>query len=330
MMMLTCGSDIAISDYRHDGSRVYTRQASDASRGERLDRWRLPARLAVRHNRSNPIRTHAALLVALIGLGSLLGCAGSNRAPQPTTTPARPIELTVLTYNIHHAQGMDKRLDLQRIAGVIRASGADLVALQEVDNGTKRAGGVDQAAELARLTNMHAVFGPAMSYDGGQYGNAVLSRWPITSSRIVPLPWKQGNRREPRCAVSATTRLPHGAGPLEMISTHWDHTRNESNREAQAHALNQAWADADERSILAGDFNCELGSPPMETLGRAWTLVSGTDPAALTCCGDRLRAKIDHVLVKPSDRWRVIEHRVIDEPVASDHRPVLVKLQWRR
>ena len=233
------------------------------------------------------------------------------------------------TYNIHHAEGTDKKLDLERVARVIRSFDADFVALQEVDKGAKRSGGVDQAAELARLTDMHVVFAAAMPFQGGEYGDAVLARRPITFSRVVPLPWKAGGQREPRVAVSATTALPVGAGTIEFISTHWDHTRDPSDRDAQAEATNDAWRDAGELTILAGDFNCTPDSAPMQALARTWTLVSGTDPAAPTCCGANLRTKIDHVLVKSSDRWRVVEHRVIDEPVASDHRPVLVKLELR-
>ncbi|MDQ3441393.1 MAG: endonuclease/exonuclease/phosphatase family protein [Planctomycetota bacterium] len=234
--------------------------------------------------------------------------------------------MTVLTYNIHHAEGVDKKLDLERIAAVIRALEPDFVALQEVDKGTKRAGGVDQPGELARLTNMHVVFGAAMPHDGGEYGNAVLTRAPILKSRVVPLSWKEGNRREPRCAVSARVDVA-AAGTIEFISTHLDHTRDESDRPAQAEAINAAWRDASATTILAGDFNCEAGSAPLETISREWTLVSGADPAAPTCCGAKPTKNIDHVFVKPSERWRVIEHRVIDEPVASDHRPVLVKLE---
>jgi endonuclease/exonuclease/phosphatase family metal-dependent hydrolase len=258
----------------------------------------------------------------------LLGCAGSKHAASSS-----PTQLTVVTYNIHHAEGVDKKLDLARIANVIRACEPDFVALQEVDKGTKRSGGVDQAAELAKLTNMHVVYGAAMPYDGGQYGDAVLSRRPITSSRIVHLPWKQGGRREPRCAVAATTKLPGkggAGGAIEFISTHWDHTRDPADRDAQARATNDAWRDAGVQTILAGDFNCAPGSAPMETLAREWTLVSGTEPEALTGSGAKPRAKIDHVFVKPSDRWRVIESRVVDELVASDHRPVLVKLELAR
>ncbi len=225
--------------------------------------------------------------------------------------------------------GTDKRLDLERIAGVIRACEPDFVALQEVDRGTERSGGIDQPATLAKLTNMHVAFGVAMPYQGGEYGDAVLSRWPITSSRVVALPWREGGRREPRCAVAATANLPGKVGAIEFVSTHLDHTGEPSDRSAQAEAINASWRDAGALTILAGDFNCEVGSAPMNALGRAWTRVSGQDPAAPTCCGTQPKVKIDHVFVKPSPRWRVIDARVIDEPVASDHRPVLVTLGLR-
>jgi endonuclease/exonuclease/phosphatase family metal-dependent hydrolase len=183
----------------------------------------------------------------VISVGSLLGCGANQRAKSDRL----PTRLTVMTYNIHHGEGMDKRIDLERIAAVIRAENPDFVALQEVDKGTTRVSGVDQLAELARLTNMHAVYGAAMPYQGGEYGDAVLSRWPVKSSRVVPLPHTPGPQHEPRTAVSATTDLPAGAGPVELISTHWDHTREPSDRLIQAEKVNEAWKDAPAATILA-------------------------------------------------------------------------------
>jgi endonuclease/exonuclease/phosphatase family metal-dependent hydrolase len=80
-----------------------------------------------------------------------------------------------------------------------------------------------------------------------------------------------------------------------------------------------------EPAILAGDFNCEPGSPPMRELDSVWELAS--DPDQLTCPADQPRLRIDHVLVKPRNAWRVIESKVVNEPVASDHRPVVVRLR---
>jgi len=81
------------------------------------------------------------------------------------------IKLRVMTYNIHVGVGVDKKLDLQRIADVINDQHPDLVGLQEVDRGVKRTQGVDQIAELARLTRMQFVFAHNLDYQGGQYGS---------------------------------------------------------------------------------------------------------------------------------------------------------------
>jgi len=129
--------------------------------------------------------------------------AGSGDAPR----------LRVLSYNIHHGEGVDHKLDLQRIAGVIKSVNPDLVALQEVDKGTQRANRVDQPVELARLTGMKVVFGGNIRYEGGDYGNAVLSRLPIKrhKNHLLPLfddgelpqrgPHVSGSCREPGRAL---------------------------------------------------------------------------------------------------------------------------------
>jgi len=78
----------------------------------------------------------------------------------------------VLTYNIHHGEGVDGKLDLVRIAKVIQEVEPDIVALQEVDQNAGRSGQVDQAAELGRLTKMRSVFGGNIALQGGEYGNA--------------------------------------------------------------------------------------------------------------------------------------------------------------
>ena len=254
----------------------------------------------------------AALSLAVAGGG----CTSQQPGPQ---------RITVLTYNIHHGEGMDRKLDLERIARVIRAAEPDFVALQELDTGVQRTNGIDEAEELARLTKMRGVFGPAMDFQGGKYGDAILCRFPILSSQTLALPWKPGNKREPRVAVEVVTKL--GGEEVVFISTHLDHTHEPSDRLEQANQINAAYRGDDRPAILAGDFNCEPGSPPMRELSRVWTLASNADPSP-TCPADEPKEKIDHVLVKPAGgRWLVSEAKVINEPVASDHRPVLVKLQ---
>ncbi|MCA9160258.1 MAG: endonuclease/exonuclease/phosphatase family protein, partial [Planctomycetales bacterium] len=109
------------------------------------------------------------------------------QSPESSSVEA-PLRVTVLSYNIHHAEGVDGRLDLDRIAAVIRRSQADLVSLQEVDQCVTRSERVDQPRELAKRLGMHVVFGANIDLQGGEYGNAVLSRYPIKFNKNHLLP----------------------------------------------------------------------------------------------------------------------------------------------
>ena len=84
--------------------------------------------------------------------------------------------IRVATFNVHHCEGIDGRLDIERVADVIERTGADLVALQEVDRGMDRSGGVDQPAELERLTGMNVTFHATLHRGTGEYGLAMASR----------------------------------------------------------------------------------------------------------------------------------------------------------
>src|SRR5215510_15302563 len=108
-----------------------------------------------------------------------LFCFGSGPVPTFDTFAAAKKTVRIMTYNIHVGVGMDKKLDLQRIAEVITKQQPDLVGLQEVDRGVKRTEGKDEIAELAALTRMEYAFAHNLDYQGGQYGVAILSRFPI-------------------------------------------------------------------------------------------------------------------------------------------------------
>ncbi len=148
-----------------------------------------------------------------------------------------PYRLRVLSYNIHHAEGIDRKLDLERIARVIRSVEPDLVALQEVDQKVKRTQGVDQPAELARLSKMHVVFGANIMLQGGHYGNALLSRFPLARHKNHLLPNIDGS--EQRGAIEAEITLPDKNPPLMLIATHLDYRKDERERLASAKAINE-------------------------------------------------------------------------------------------
>jgi endonuclease/exonuclease/phosphatase family metal-dependent hydrolase len=221
----------------------------------------------------------------------------------------------VLTYNIHHGEAMDEQFDYERLAKVINDLSPDIVALQEVDDGTERASGVDQAALLGKLCKMHYAFGQAMPYQGGRYGEAILSRFPIVKTAVHPLPY--WGDREPRAALEVWIE-PEGIGPLRFVGTHLCH-QDEEIRTQQTTRLAQLFGGQDAPPvILAGDFNARPGSRPMNVLLDAgWTDVVAP------------RSKIDYILIRSADSWQVEEVTIVDEPVVSDHDPVLAALRWQ-
>jgi endonuclease/exonuclease/phosphatase family metal-dependent hydrolase len=249
-----------------------------------------------------------------------------NPHPAASTQPASDV-ITVMTYNIHHAAGADKKVDVERIARVIRSCEADLVALQEVQRGGKRVHDLDEPAELGKLTGMYHAFGETMPWDTtGQYGDAILSRFPIISSRVVKLPWTPGNHREQRILLEVICKTPKGE--IAFFSTHLDHTGHSPDRLPQAKAIVEATKDLKHPAILGGDFNCPPQSKPVKEIETIWTIASDRDPSP-TCPADHPKGKIDHIFVKPADRWHILSAKVIDEREASDHRPVVVKVEMR-
>ena len=231
--------------------------------------------------------------------------------------------LRVVSYNIHHGRGTDGRIDLPRLARVIGELEPDLVALQEVDVGTKRCGGVDQAAELGRLTKLSYAFGKAMDFDGGAYGVAVLSRFKIVTSVSHALPAASGH--EPRVALETTIATPDGAS-LRFICTHLDHTRGTEVRMSQAAKLNELFGQpTTERIILAGDLNARPTADEMQLLFQDWRPASLKSPAP-TYPSRQPRLQIDYVLLHKSSAWRVPQTRVADQPIASDHAPLIAEL----
>jgi endonuclease/exonuclease/phosphatase family metal-dependent hydrolase len=240
------------------------------------------------------------------------------RAAEPGQKPT----LRVLCYNIHHGRGTDDKVDLLRIARVIRAADPDLVALQEVDDKTRRTGGVDQTAELVRLTGLYGRFGKAIDYQGGGYGQAVLSRFAPGESTVHTLPGMP--EREQRIAFEV--RLQVSGRPLSFVTTHLHHVEP-ALREQQAAKLNDIFIKADRPVIVAGDLNATPDEKPLALLKPHWAIA--TWDAGFTYPSAKPIKQIDYILFRPADRFRTVRAAVIEELVASDHRPVLGVLEWR-
>ena len=186
------------------------------------------------------------------------------------------IELRILTYNIHHGEGVDRQLNLERIAEVIRSVDPDLVALQEVDKNFMRPGSrrIDQPAELSRLTGMEVAFGANLKVFRGGYGNAILSKLPILAYRNHPLP--KLDRSEKRGVLSAEIRF--GRGTLTFLATHFDHRSDDGERLESAGWINRFVTDSSSvRAILAGDINAQRNSKVLNRLNEAWEIAGQTN-----------------------------------------------------
>lgn len=238
---------------------------------------------------------------------------------------AEPVRLSVMSYNIHHGEGVDGKVDLPRLAGVIRAVSPDLVALQEVDQKTERTGNVDQPAELGRLAGMNVIFGWNIPYQGGRYGNAILSKHPARLKRNHPL--KSFYVGEQRGVMEVEVDVPGLSQPLLFFATHLDYRGGSQERPASALRINEIVLENPDRpAILMGDLNDRIGSETLGIFEKEWTR-SDDQKELMTFPVDKPTRQIDFILIRPKNRWKAIETRVLEEAVASDHRAIVATLE---
>lgn len=258
-----------------------------------------------------------AILPGVLLLGTLPG-------PTASVSARSKFKLRVMTYNIHVGVGMDKRLDLQRIAGVIIQEHPDLVGLQEVDRGVKRTEGVDEIAELARMTRMEYAFAHNLDYQGGQYGVAILSRFPIlkTDHRMYL------NKREAERRGMIRIEVNAGGHSLSFATTHLDY-QYEDGRVFEAGQLLDFLKSRHEPLVLVGDLN-------VEPTGDSYKLVSGYFHDAwlenkgkergLSYPADQPAKRIDYIFCRADSGVHAKKAWTINT-LASDHLPVVAELE---
>ena len=258
-----------------------------------------------------------------VALAAACTTVRSNEAPR---------DIRVLVYNIHAGKDANGVDNLARVAELVGSTNADIALLQEVDRGTTRSGKVDQPGVLSRATGFNVAFGKTLDYQGGDYGIAILSRWPISDDTLIRLPVNPPQARsaglyEPRGALRAIIQVPGGS--IEMINTHIDASREDFYRKQEMTTLLQLAA-LGRPTFIGGDLNAEPGSAVIEMvrgspLRDAWA-ECGSGSGLSYPAGKPVK-RIDYLLV-PSG-WRCVSGSVI-ETEASDHRPVLFVLQRAR
>ena len=280
---------------------------------------------------SNGAAVHSRrLFVVLVMLAACVGLVASG-APADAGSSGRDRALRVLVYNIHAGIGTDGVLDLERIGRVIRSSRADVVGLQEVDRHySARSEWADQGAELARQLDFHLVYGanideepPGPGRPRVQYGTAILSRYPITSSGNTPLYRSEGE--EQRGLLTAVVDVP--GADIEVYNTHLSAT-SAADRAQQTTQIRQLIGTSGRPVVLVGDLNAPPDAPEIATLTGvlrdSWA-VAGKGHGYTFDSRNPVK-RIDYVYT--SDGLESMRSRVLTtHRAASDHLPVSVTLR---
>jgi endonuclease/exonuclease/phosphatase family metal-dependent hydrolase len=240
--------------------------------------------------------------------------------------------LRVATNNVHGCVGMDRRRSETRIAEAIADLEVDVIGLQELDLNRRRSAGIDQAGLIAEQLGWQRIFHPALRVAGEQYGDAILSRWPMQLRQARELP-SVTTRVCPETRAAIWVEIQTPAGPVQVINTHLGLGRRERFMQAQL-LIGDEWLGSVVASyplILMGDFNSLPGSAPyrliVQQLRDARRLV--TPAPHLRAYPTRLPLfAVDHIFVNEQlhvERIRVV--RNARTRVASDHFPVVADLR---
>lgn len=234
---------------------------------------------------------------------------------------------TVMTYNIHHGKGRDGKVDLDRICAVIGEAKPDLVALQEVDLGRRRSGGVDQGQKIADLLQMQHAAGHNWFLEEGAYGNVFLSRWPMTLFGNLNL---SVTGREPRGCL--LTEVHRGNSTLLVGSLHLGLGWTERTKQSLT-VLNQLNAlYPDEPILLMGDFNSLPFSRTSQRFRSTYTDVArAVGKRQATFQKAVLSLRLDYIYA--TSHLLPLDASVIRTKMsrkASDHYPLMARFLWKR
>jgi endonuclease/exonuclease/phosphatase family metal-dependent hydrolase len=270
-------------------------------------------------------RLSAAGLLVLIAVG----CSSGKFAASGGT-------LRVMTWNIHHGEGLDKKVDIDRIAKVILSEKPDVVALQEVDRGVDRSGKIDIITKLADLTDMTYAFGKTIDYRGGDYGNAFLTRFPILEERNLHYTLLRPGEQRGLLQLILDVR----GEEIVVANTHLESSSDDSARMSSVGELRSALRGYSPRpAVVCGDLNDLPESRVIAELEKdfadSWALAGRGE--GFTFPSDGPKRRIDYILVlnnaKPDSASAAVQLRPLSARVlqssASDHLPLLVEFELR-
>lgn len=225
--------------------------------------------------------------------------------------------LRIMSYNIHHGRGMDDTIDIGRIGKLILAVNPEVVGLQEVDSMTNRSGNIDIIRLLAEQTGMYATFGYCILYDGGKYGNGMLTREKPAAVKKINLPG----------ATEARTALIVELEKYVVVNTHLSLTEEE--RLQSVKIITEAVSGYNKPVFLIGDLNAVPNSAPIKFLKKEWQILS--NPKQPTSPSVNPLNTIDYIFgyTARGKTYARQKAEVVNEPIASDHRPLFADIRLK-
>jgi endonuclease/exonuclease/phosphatase family metal-dependent hydrolase len=224
------------------------------------------------------------------------------------------INMRVMTYGIRHGKGMDGKTNLRRIAKEIAEAHPDVVTLQGVDRFSPRSGFQDQLNRLSKQLGMYSCFSPSVNLLIVQYGNAILSRYPIIAKKIQYI----GGSIERRSILTA--RLQIGEETVIVLNTHLGvHTKE---RMKQVPILLEVLNKLERPAIITGDFNMEMDDPLMKRFNNHWQKIVLQNKFPTVENG----REIDHIFVNMPTEQAIAK---VYPSIVSDHYPVIAEIRWK-
>lgn len=235
-----------------------------------------------------------------------------------TFVHAQQTEVSILSYNVHNCIGMDKKQGYQRIADVILQTNADIIAVQELDSVTTRNNGVFALGELEKLTKMHGIYASAISFQGGSYGIGILSKEVPIKYEVIPMP----GREEKRAIIIAEYK------DYVFCVTHQSLTPEDQINSVPL--IINALKGIRKPIFLAGDMNSCPTDKPQQMLAKQFLTLNDTTTS--TFPADHPDRCIDYIYAYSQNGYtfNIQQQKVIEEAMASDHRPVQVVVQIKR
>lgn len=240
---------------------------------------------------------------------------------------AQDVRLRVVTYNIHHAQGTDKRVDIKRISDLLDSCKVNLAALQEVDRGVERTGKIDILKLISAQTGMNMAFGKNIDFQGGDYGNAILSGFRIDT--LKNLHYKMMREGEQRGLLQAMVAV--NGEKIVFMTTHTGDKNTEPEKLENADEIINALKNYNGLPvILCGDFNDRPEGKMHEKLKEYFTdlwEVLGKGPGYSFPSGNPDR-RIDYIYISKEalKKLRPVSIQVLHSE-ASDHLPLMAEFE---